>query len=75
MGSAGWQSPLHVPSPSHSSANGYMYPDPDGYPSGANMGQVFYSSAPQIRRPQSTEPSNGGYDVKARTSELWAGGQ
>jgi DNA-directed RNA polymerase subunit RPC12/RpoP len=65
MGSVGWQSPSHVPSPAHS-GNGYVYPDPDTYPPNAGMGQLFYASA-AMRRPQSTEPP-----VK---SELWAGAQ
>ncbi|KAI8635600.1 hypothetical protein F5Y19DRAFT_461187 [Xylariaceae sp. FL1651] len=83
MGSVGWQSPSHVQSPSHmpspthsnSGGNGYVYPDPD--PSfGANgLGQMYYPSGNQIRRPNSTEPTTSTYDVKPRPNELWAGSQ
>lgn len=73
MSSVGWQSPSHVPSPSHS-GNSYVYPDPDAYPGNpAAMGQMFYNGAQQMRRPQSTEPPAGGYDTVKR--ELWAGAQ
>ncbi|KAF5525356.1 Zinc finger protein with KRAB and SCAN domains 3 [Colletotrichum aenigma] len=75
MSSVGWQSPSHVPSPSHSSngGNGYTYPDPDAYPSAPSLGgQMFYGNAGQVRRPQSTEPPTA-YDIKGRQSELWAG--
>lgn len=76
MGSMGWHSPSHVASPSHSSANGYMYPDPDSYPVNANMsaGQVFYNNAVQMRRSGSAEVGSASYDMK-RPGELWAGAQ
>ncbi|TDZ34048.1 Zinc finger protein with KRAB and SCAN domains 3 [Colletotrichum spinosum] len=76
MSSVGWQSPSHVPSPSHSSngGNGYTYPDPsDGYPNAPTLGgQMFYGNTAQVRRPQSTEPPSAAYDMK-RSNELWAG--
>ncbi|KAI0592852.1 hypothetical protein F4775DRAFT_597796 [Biscogniauxia sp. FL1348] len=76
MGSVGWQSPSHMPSPTHSSGgNGYVYPDPDQSFGGNGLGQMYYGSATQIRRPTSTEPNGGGYDVKPRANELWAAGQ
>ncbi|KAI1380397.1 hypothetical protein F4677DRAFT_259362 [Hypoxylon crocopeplum] len=75
MGSVGWQSPSHMPSPTHSnSGNSYVYPDPDQPFLGSNnMGQMYYNAAPQIRRPTSTDPSSSSYDVKPRPNELWAG--
>jgi hypothetical protein len=77
LGSVGWQSPSHVASPTHStSGNGYVYPDPEGYPAAATpMGQLFYNSAATIRRPGSAEPNPDSYDVKSRPGELWAGAQ
>lgn len=74
MASVGWQSPSHVASPSHSQNGNYMYPEPEAYPPPSIGGQMFYANA-QVRRPQSTEPPNGGYDVKPRQSELWAAAQ
>lgn len=75
MGSVGWQSPSHMASPTHSnSGNSYVYPDPDQPFLGSNnLGQMYYNSSAQIRRPTSTEPSSAGYDVKPRPNELWAG--
>lgn len=59
MSSAGWQSPAHVPSPSHHAAN-YVYPDPaNGYPPDATMNQMYYTPGQPMRRPQSTEPGMG----------------
>lgn len=78
MGSVGWQSPSHAASPTHSaSGNGYVYPDPEGYPpNAASLGQMFYNGASAAtRRSGSTEPGSGSYDVKSRTNELWAGAQ
>lgn len=76
IGSVGWASPGPVGSPAHSpGGNGYVYPDPEGYPGGPGMGQMFYSNAPQQRRPGSTEPGANPYDVKSRQGELWAGAQ
>ncbi|KAK2591497.1 hypothetical protein QQS21_010817 [Conoideocrella luteorostrata] len=54
MTSLGWQSPSHVPSPSHGGA-GYVYPEPDTYHQNAAIGQMYYGAS-QMRRPQSTEP-------------------
>ncbi|WDK09098.1 zinc finger protein [Colletotrichum graminicola] len=75
MSNVGWQSPSHVASPSHSSnGGGYTYPDPDAYPAAPSLsGQMFYGNPGQVRRPQSTEPPAGAYDIKGRQSELWAG--
>lgn len=70
MGSVGWQSPSHMPSPSQSS--GYVYPDPDPYGSSTAMGHMFYPNS-NIRRPQSTEPD--GYDIKPRINEMWQAAQ
>jgi hypothetical protein len=76
MASVGWQSPSHAASPTHSaSGNGYMYPDPEGYPASQAMGQMFYNSATAGRRPGSTEPGSIPYDPKAIKTELWAGAQ
>ncbi|KAH9884096.1 hypothetical protein F4778DRAFT_774813 [Xylariomycetidae sp. FL2044] len=73
MGSVGWQSPSHMASPTHSNGgNSYVYPDPDQFP-GNGMGQLYYSTASQIRRPTSTEPGSTSYDVKPRPGEVWAG--
>jgi hypothetical protein len=74
MASVGWQSPSHVASPVHSNNGNYMYPEPEAYPPPSIGGQMFYGGA-QVRRPQSTEPPVGGYDVKPRQSELWAAAQ
>ncbi|KAI0133652.1 hypothetical protein BJ170DRAFT_590669 [Xylariales sp. AK1849] len=73
MHSVGWASPgSHMPSPTHSnSGNGYVYPDPDQtafVPNG--MGQMYYGSAAQIRRPGSTEPGSNAQ----RPNELWPTG-
>jgi len=73
--SAGWASPGAVGSPNHSpSASAYVYPDPEGYPAGSSSMQMFtYGNAPQQRRPGSTEPGPGSYDVKPpRQGEIWA---
>ncbi|KAI0477462.1 hypothetical protein GGR56DRAFT_410489 [Xylariaceae sp. FL0804] len=74
MGSVGWQSPSHMPSPTHSnSGNGYVYPDPDQTFPGS-LGQMYYSSSNQIRRPNSTEPApSSSFDAKSRPNELWGG--
>lgn len=75
MSSVGWQSPSHsMPSPSQS--NGYVYPDPDPYGSGAMHQQMYYhASNSDMRRPQSTEPQ-GAYDIKPRMNEqLWTTAQ
>ena len=78
MSSVGWASPSHVQSPSHSSnGNSYVYPDPEGYPASTNnmAGQMFYNNGGVGgRRPGSDEPGSS-YEVKSRTSELWAGAQ
>ncbi|CAH0052831.1 unnamed protein product [Clonostachys solani] len=55
MSNVGWQSPSHVPSPPHP-APGYVYPDPGDYPPTSAINQMYYNPAPQMRRPQSTEP-------------------
>ncbi|KEZ40350.1 Uncharacterized protein SAPIO_CDS8197 [Scedosporium apiospermum] len=57
MSSLGWQSPTHSGSPSQSSANAFMYPDPDYQTTTNNMNQFYYAHTGQIRRPQSTEPN------------------
>ncbi|KAJ6442097.1 zinc finger domain-containing protein [Purpureocillium lavendulum] len=54
MSSVGWQSPSHVPSPSHNAAN-YVYPEPDSYPQNAAMGQMYYGAPHQLRRPQGAD--------------------
>lgn len=56
MENIGWQSPSHVPSPSQNGAS-YVYPEPETYPQSAAMGQMYYGAPPQLRRPQSNEPS------------------
>ena len=58
MSSVGWQSPSHMASPTSQNGNGYVYTDPnDGYANNtAAMNQMYYGAAPQMRRPQSTEP-------------------
>ena len=79
MGSVGWQSPSHMPSPTHSNGgNGYVYPDPDQTSFASNhLGQLYYNGVNAlIRRPGSTEPGVTTYeDVKPRPNELWAGAQ
>lgn len=55
MSAMGWQSPSHVPSPSHNGA-GYVYPEPDTYQQNAAMNQMYYGASTQMRRPTSTEP-------------------
>lgn len=56
MSAVGWQSPSQVSSPSQNGA-GYVYPDPATYPpNAAAMGEMYYTNAQQMRRPQSTEP-------------------
>ncbi|KAH8904319.1 hypothetical protein BR93DRAFT_883265 [Coniochaeta sp. PMI_546] len=75
MSSVGWQSPGHVASPTHSATgNGYMYPDPEGYPASQAMGQMFYNNTTTARRTGSAEPGSQ-YDPKAIKNELWAGAQ
>lgn len=71
MGSVGWHSPSHAPSP-NSQHNAYVYPDPDPYGNQAAIGHMYYPNS-NIRRPQSTEPE--GYDPKPRMNEMWAGAQ
>lgn len=76
MSSVGWQSPSHsmphsMPSPSQS--NGYVYPDPDPYGSGAAMHQQMYYQS-NMRRPQSTE-SQDAYEMKPRMNEMWTAAQ
>ena len=77
LGSVGWASPGPVGSPGAQSptGNGYVYPDPEGYPTGTPMGQMFYPSAPPARRPGSAEPGPASYDTKPRGPELWANAQ
>lgn len=76
MSSAGWASPSHVASPSHSNSGGnssYVYPDPDNsYPTNAAaQGQLFYTNAMGLQRPSSTEPG-AQQAYKPRQGELWA---
>ncbi|KAH8666640.1 hypothetical protein BX600DRAFT_511557 [Xylariales sp. PMI_506] len=72
--SVGWGSPSHMPSPTHSaSGSGYVYPDPDQTAFttsglGNPLGQMYYGSATQIRRPQSTEPGAN----TQRPAEMWS---
>lgn len=54
MSSMGWQSPAHMPSPSHNGAH-YGYPETD-YSHNPAMGHMFYGAATHMRRPQSAEP-------------------
>ncbi|KXX83374.1 Zinc finger protein with KRAB and SCAN domains 3 [Madurella mycetomatis] len=76
IGSVGWASPGPVGSPTQSpNGNGYVYPDPESYPTGTPMGQMFYNSAAAVRRPGSTEPGSSSYDAKAQQRELWANAQ
>jgi len=80
MGSVGWQSPAHMPSPTHSSGGaGYLYPEPDHQFAAANnmsnsMNQMYFNPN-QMRRPGSTDPGHNGFDVKPRPNELWARAQ
>ncbi|KAH8170375.1 zinc-finger double domain-containing protein [Sarocladium implicatum] len=53
MSSMGWQSPSHMPSPSHNGAH-YGYPETD-YSHNPAMSHMFYG-ATHMRRPQSAEP-------------------
>jgi hypothetical protein len=72
IGSVGWASPGPVGSPTQSpNGNGYVYPDPESYPSGTPIAQMFYNSTPSTRRPGSTEPGNPSFDAKGRQGELW----
>lgn len=78
IGSVGWPSPGTVGgSPVQSPhGNGYVYPDPEGYPSsGTPIAQMFYNSTAQARRTGSAEPGNPVYDAKGRPGELWANAQ
>lgn len=76
IGSVGWASPGPVGSPTQSpNGSGYVYPDPEGYPSGTPIAQMFYNSAAAIRRPGSTEPGNPSFDAKSRPGELWTNAQ
>ena len=56
MANVGWNSPTHVPSPTHDGSS-YVYPNSDAFPPGATMNQMYYAAAPQMRRPQSAEPN------------------
>lgn len=72
MGSVGWHSPSHMPSPTSQNSS-YVYPDPDPYNNQAAMGHMFYPNS-NMRRPQSTEPDN--YEQKPRMNDqLWAAAQ
>ncbi|KAK1755716.1 zinc finger protein with KRAB and SCAN domains 3 [Echria macrotheca] len=77
LGSVGWASPGPGGSPAQSpSGNGYVYPDPEGYPGTQPMAQMFYASAAQGRQAGSAEPGSNTYDVKGtRQSELWPAAQ
>jgi len=76
IGSVGWASPGPVGSPTQSpNGSGYVYPDPEGYPSGTPIAQMFYNSAATIRRPGSAEPGNPSFDAKGRPGELWTNAQ
>ncbi|KAI1777149.1 hypothetical protein F4818DRAFT_338690 [Hypoxylon cercidicola] len=73
LGSVGWQSPSHMPSPTYSNnGNGSVYPDPrdQTFLSNHGLGQLYYNAA-QLRRPTSTEPGSTTYDVKPPPSDLW----
>ncbi|KAK4128470.1 hypothetical protein N657DRAFT_629570 [Parathielavia appendiculata] len=75
IGSVGWASPGPVGSPTQSpNGNGYVYPDPESYPSGTPIAQMFYNSTPSSRRQGSTEPGNPSFDAKAGR-ELWTNAQ
>jgi len=73
IGSVGWASPGPAGSPTQSpNGNTYIYPDPESYPTGTAMGQMFYSNtAATTRRPDSAEPGAGA----GRQGELWANAQ
>jgi hypothetical protein len=76
IGSVGWASPGPVGSPTQSpNGNGYVYPDPESYPSGTPIAQMFYNNAVAARRPGSTEPGNPSFDAKGRQGELWTNAQ
>ncbi|EAQ85146.1 hypothetical protein CHGG_09160 [Chaetomium globosum CBS 148.51] len=76
IGSVGWASPGHVGSPTQSpSGNGYVYPDPEAYPNGTPIAQMFFNSAVASRRPDSAEPGNPSFDTKSRQGELWTNSQ
>jgi hypothetical protein len=76
IGSVGWASPGPVGSPAQSpSGNGYVYPDPEGYPSGTPIAQMFYNSAAASMRRGSPEPVNPAFDPKGRQGEIWADAQ
>ncbi|KAB5583139.1 hypothetical protein GE09DRAFT_291884 [Coniochaeta sp. 2T2.1] len=77
MSSSGWQSPSHVASPTHSATgNGYMYPEPEVYPGGQALGQMFYQTANTGRQQGSVEPGPAPYDPnKGVKNELWASAQ
>jgi hypothetical protein len=65
-----------VASPTQSpNGSGYVYPDPESYPSGTPIAQMFYNSAVAPRRPGSTEPGNSSFDAKGRQGELWTNAQ
>ena len=55
MSSVGWQSPAHMGSPAPAGPN-YGYADPNAYPQNAAMGQMYYGTTSDVRRPPSTEP-------------------
>lgn len=74
MGSVGWASPSHMPSPTHSnSGNGYVYPDPDQSFAPNGLSQMYYTNSPQIRRPGSAEPGSNAFDTKQRpgAGDMW----
>ncbi|KAH6618078.1 hypothetical protein B0J18DRAFT_468399 [Chaetomium sp. MPI-SDFR-AT-0129] len=76
IASVGWASPGPVGSPAQSpNGNGYVYPDPESYPSGTPIAQMFYNSAVAARRPESAEPGNPSFDTKGRQGELWTNAQ
>jgi len=76
IGSVGWASPGPVGSPTQSpNGNGYVYPDPESYPSGTPIAQMFYNSTVAARRPESAEPGNPSFDAKGRQGELWTNAQ
>ncbi|KAI1095576.1 hypothetical protein F5B19DRAFT_440045 [Rostrohypoxylon terebratum] len=74
MSSVGWASPSHMASPTHSTGgSSYVYPDPEPPYMGGNIGQIYYNTGAQIRRPTSTDPGSATYDLKPRPESLWAG--
>ncbi|KAL2150737.1 hypothetical protein VTH82DRAFT_7300 [Thermothelomyces myriococcoides] len=76
IGSVGWASPGPVGSPTQSpNGNGYVYPDPESYPSGTPIAQMFYNNTVPTRRPESAEPTNPSFDAKGRQGELWTNAQ